>query len=203
MDDTNPSYRKTIYGFDNPRHTREKKVLRGQRHLSHQRDIHSKDDIDSRDNTHDDRQQVAPGDGVQIFKEVSLPLKITGSYTEALRVHTSNPYNSYEPGIRIWQGPEASLVTKIPADNRLYAMTTIASEHKEQYIYNINQIWMKREIRACFPEIVDLYDWEDELYLVSEYVGISALNFASSTLCPREGQIASIMHQVIVWNTNG
>ena len=200
MDDTDLPYRKTIYGFGNSGHIRERNVLRGQRRG--QRDTDRKDEIHSRDGIHDDREQITPSDRGLVVREVTRPIINTGSYTEALRLQSSNPYDSYEPGVRVWQGPEASLVTKIPADNRLYAMTTIAAEHKEQYFYNINQIWMTREIRACFPEIVALYDWESELYLVSEYVGISALNLASSMLCLREAQIASIMHQVTLRKPN-
>ena len=101
MDDTNLPYRKTIYGFGNSGYTRERNVLRGQRRVSRQRDTDGKDEIHSRDGIHDEREQIAPSDRGLVVREVTRPIVNTGSYTEALRLQSSNPYDSYKPGVRV------------------------------------------------------------------------------------------------------
>jgi hypothetical protein len=99
---------------------------------------------------------------------------------------------------KVRQGGIGTLVRN--ADGDSFVIKEIPRAHKDKHLMAL-QTLASAKVEAFF-ETIEAYDWQDNLFVVSKHIMVSASHIISSYLVPSEEQIACIASQVsglIIW----
>jgi hypothetical protein len=116
----------------------------------------------------------------------------------ALLPKHQDPWRKYYPRLNVRQGAAAILAKRIPSDGELYAITESRGGNKQTYLQVL------RELQQYGPslvvEVIETFDWNDSLFVISEYVDVSLAQIIASIrggffILP-ESEVAFIVNEV-------
>jgi hypothetical protein len=122
------------------------------------------------------------------------PAVWTSKDANPIRAIPADPWDEYLPSLEIRQGSFAVLAFKRsakPADGRAFAIMKTSTDQKESHLFKLSNIR-----NSSFLDIIEVYDWNNCLFTVAEFISKSFLEIILNPIPPKEEQIACLADQV-------
>jgi hypothetical protein len=129
------------------------------------------------------------------------PNLASGSHTwtlpNTIQVKRADPWKDYLPLLYVRQGCAATLACELSeksVDSRAFAIVKTPIGEKKSHLSKVNS--MRRDSCSSFLDILDIYEWNDHLFTVAEYIPTSLREIILCQRQPDEAQVACLAHQV-------